>query len=81
MIDGEGETVSGGNSTAEKALRTRGTQVRIAGLQAKPELNGKVGSTTGVVTEAAVVRYGVKLPNGSTFSLKEANLEILTGEI
>ena len=45
-----------------------GKQVKIHGLQAKPELNGRVGlaasynDTTG--------RYNVKLPDGSAIALQ-----------
>ena len=53
-----------------------GKQVKIHGLQAKPELNGRVGlaasynDTTG--------RYNVKLPDGSAIALQPKNLEPVT---
>lgn len=49
-----------------------GSAVRVVGLQAKPELNGKVGSVMGA---QGADRVQVRLPGGVELALKRANLE------
>jgi len=55
-----------------------GTQVKIHGLQAKPELNDQVGFA--VSYDETTGRYNVKVPDGSTTALQPKNLEPVAGD-
>lgn len=55
-----------------------GKQVKIHGLQAKPELNGRVGLAASYNDAAG--SYNVKLPDGSAIALQPKNLEPVAGE-
>ena len=50
-----------------------GKQVKIHGLQAKPELNGRVGLAASY--NDATGRYNVQLPDGRVLALQPKNLE------
>ena len=50
-----------------------GKQVKIHGLNAKPELNGRVGLAASY--NNATGRYNVQLPDGSVLALQPKNLE------
>lgn len=52
-----------------------GSRVRLGSLQAKPELNGKEGFLTEL--QPANGRWSVRLDDGTTFALKEANLQLV----
>ena len=53
-----------------------GKQVKIHGLQAKPELNGRVGLAASY--DDATGRYNVQLSDGSVLALQPKNLEPVT---
>jgi hypothetical protein len=51
-------------------------RVRIAGVQARPELNGQSGTTGEFDKEKG--RCAVRLPSGECIALKPANIEVLS---
>ena len=51
-----------------------GKQVKIHGLQAKPELNGAVGFAASY--DEGRGRYTVNLPDGCSIALQPTNLEL-----
>lgn len=53
-----------------------GKPVRISGLQAKPELNGQIGSCADFVEDQG--RYAVRLSDGKRVALKPANLVVVS---
>ena len=83
LFDGGAATSSAGappaaatdhRASAPPPMPLVGKRVRILGLQARPELNGKLAIAESYV--ASKGRYGVKLPDGTTtLALKPANLE------
>jgi hypothetical protein len=59
----------------------QGTNVVAVGLQAKPELNGKLGTVTGVQTAdmptGVNTRFSVTFGQSGTFALKRGNLQVV----
>lgn len=68
------ETAASANKFSDVDAPFVGKRVLIAGLMARPDLNGQTGEAVSFSSESA--RYGVQLPGGEQIALRATNLSI-----